>query len=113
MSKQVKVLAVLAAIVFVLGIVGTWVVLRPSQQRLVEIVQDGTVLYTIDLETADDQEIVITSADGKTNTVTIENGEIFISHAECPDQTCVKSGVLYSESLPIVCLPNKLIIRFR
>jgi hypothetical protein len=42
----------------------------------------------------------------------IEDGEICVSSAECPDKTCVKMGKLRSESLPIVCLPNHLIIRF-
>lgn len=113
MTKPVKILMIAAGLVFLLGMIGTFLVLRPSEQQLVEIVQNGTVLYTIDLADAEDQEIVITSADGKTNTVTIENGAIRISHAECPDQTCVKSGVLYSESLPIVCLPNQVIVRYR
>lgn len=112
MSKQVKFLMIAAGAIFVLGIIGSWFVLRPTESRMIEIVQDGTVLYTFDLTTAENQEIIITSAEGSTNTVTIEDGEICISHADCPDLTCVKTGVLYSESLPIVCLPNKLIIRF-
>lgn len=112
MSKQLKILLIVMAVILLAGIIGTYIVLRPAESRTVEIVQDGTVLYTLDLASAEDQEIVITSSEGSTNTVTIENGEICISHAECPDQTCVKTGVLYSESLPIVCLPNKLIVRF-
>lgn len=113
MSKQVKILLTVTAVIFLCGIAGTCYVLRPAESRMAEIVQDGTVLYTFDLATAEDQVIVITSPEGKTNTIRIENAEICISHAECPDQTCVKTGVLYSESLPIVCLPNKLIVRFR
>lgn len=30
--------------------------------------------------------------------------------ADCPDHTCINSGWL--EDLPIVCLPNKLVIEF-
>ncbi len=113
MSKQVKLLMLAAGILFLLGIIGTVLVLRPSESRMAEIVQDGMVLYTIDLADAEDQEITLTSPEGSTNTITIKNGEICISHADCPDQTCVKTGILYSESLPIVCLPNKVIVRFR
>lgn len=103
--------------------VGTWIVTRPSENKIVEIVQDGEVLYTIDLATAQDQTIVVEyrgDADGGnaaqaagSNTIEIQNGEIRVREADCPDQTCVKMGKLYSESLPIICLPHKLIIRFR
>lgn len=113
MTKQLKIVLVLAAVIFLSGIIGTIFVLMPSESSMVEIVQDGKVLYSFDLTATKDQKIFITSSEGKTNTVEIKDGKIFIVHAECPDQTCVKTGVLYSESLPIVCLPNKLIIRFR
>lgn len=39
-----------------------------------------------------------------------ENHEIFMSEADCPDHTCIKTGKLYN--YPIVCLPNKLVIEF-
>ncbi len=113
MTKPIKILLLAAGAVFLLAVVGTFFVLRPAEEQLVEIVQDGEVLYTLDLADAKDQEIVLTTPEGKTNTVTIEDGTIRISHADCPDQTCVKSGVLYSESLPIVCLPHRVIVRFR
>ena len=112
MTKPIKILLLAAGAVFLLAVVGTFFVLRPAKEQLVEIVQDGRVLYTIDLETAQDGEIVITSPEGRTNTVMIENGTIRMSAAQCPDQTCVKQGVLSSESLPIVCLPHRVVIRF-
>lgn len=113
MTKPVKALMFTAALLLLAGILGTVFVLRPAESSTVEIVQDGRVLYTIDLETAQDEEIIITSPEGKTNTVTIGNGTIRISAAQCPDQTCVKQGILSSESLPIVCLPHRVVIRYQ
>lgn len=112
MSKQLKPLIVVTMCIFLTAVIGSIFILKPTEKYIVEIVQNNTVLYSIDLNNTENQEIIITSDDGKTNTVLIENGKICISHAQCPDQTCVKMGVLYSESLPIVCLPNKLIIRY-
>ncbi len=112
MTKKVKIILISIVVVFLFAVIGTYLVLRPSESRIVQIVQDGTVLYTINLDETEDKEITIYSPDGNKNTIHIENGDICISYAECPDQTCVKSGKLYSESLPIVCLPNKLIVRF-
>lgn len=101
---------VLAGIFLVCLILSIWI-LRPSGSRLVEVAQDGTVLYTFDLDSVQDQEIVI-PYQGSSNTILIRDGEIRVSEAECPDQTCVKMGKLYSENLPIVCVPNHLIVRF-
>lgn len=111
--KKVKVMITALILLFIAAVAGTVYVMKPSDSKLVEVVQDGTVIYTFDLSTAEDQTITVESADGSSsNTITISNGQICISDAECPDKTCVKTGVLKSDSIPIVCLPNKLIIRF-
>lgn len=106
-----KLLIGIAAGIFVVSLgISLWI-LRPSDSKVVDIVSDGEILYTIDLAQAENQELVI-SYHGSSNTVKIENGEIWVQEAECPDRTCVKMGKLSSESLPIVCLPNRLIIRY-
>lgn len=87
-------------------------ILRHSDSTVVEVVQDGSVLYQFDLTNAEDQEIRIPAADGGYNLITIKDGSICISEADCPDQTCVKMGKLKSDYLPIVCLPHRLIVRF-
>ena len=46
------------------------------------------------------------------NDITIENSGIFVSDADCPDKTCVKSGKLSNENFPIICMPHRLVIRF-
>ncbi len=112
MNRKSKIVIIVVCVIFLLSLVGTVLVLRPSSGTLVEVVQNNEVLYTIDLSSAKDQNIDI-EYNGSHNIVTIQNGEIFVSSADCNDNTCVKTGVLKSESLPIVCLPNHLIIRFK
>lgn len=110
MSKQ-KVLFGICAIIFLLGIIGSvWLLLAPHGAQ-VNIVQDGTVLYSFDLATAQDQILDI-EYDGRINTVQIENGRIRMLEAECPDKTCVHMGWLNSKAMPIICLPNHLSIEF-
>lgn len=58
----------------------------------------GNVLYTFDLS--------------RSNTIQIQDGKICVQAAECPDQTCVHMGYLSDSGLPIVCLPNRLVIQF-
>ena len=86
--------------------------LRGADARRVEIVQSGNVLYTYDLATAAPQTVRIEAPDGGWNEFTIADGEIRMTAADCPDQTCVHMGPLRAENLPIVCLPHQLVIRF-
>ena len=112
MNRKIKIIISAVSVLFIISIIFSVIILRPSGKRIVEIVQDGEVIYTFDLNTEPDRSIVIESPNGTSNTVTIEKGEIFISSAECPDKTCVNMGKLKSGNLPIVCLPNHLVIRF-
>ena len=45
---------------------------------------------------------------GRKNTVEIKDGRIRMLEGECPDHICVDTGRL--EDVPIVCLPNRLVI---
>lgn len=83
--------------------------LRRPHGTQVNIVQDGTILYTFDLVSVEEQTFEI-EYEGRINTVQIENGRIRMLEAECPDQTCVHMGWLDSGAMPIVCLPNHLSI---
>ncbi len=101
---------VLVGVVLLLGIIGSLLVLRRPDTSLVEIVQDGRVLYQIDLAQAEDQTIEV-EYEGRGNIIEIKAHRIHVLEAECPDKTCVNMGWLNS-SMPIVCLPNRLVIQF-
>ena len=47
---------------------------------------------------------------GGTNTLVIENGEAWISEANCPDKLCMGFGKISRNGEIIVCLPNRLIV---
>ena len=115
MTKGVKVCLAAAVTIFVAAAVAVVFLHRPAESTWVEITQDGKVLYTLDLSTFDDgttQTIRIDSPDGGYNIVEIGEGNtVRISEADCPDKTCIKTGTLRYESVPIVCLPHKLVIK--
>ena len=79
--------------------------LRQDQARFAEITSRGELVKTVDLMI--DQEITV---DGK-NTVTVEDGKIAVTWADCPDHYCMKRGYC-SGGTDIVCLPNRLVISF-
>lgn len=111
MSK-LKFVYIIVAVAVVLGIIFSVRNLKKSDSTMVEIIQNSEVLYTFDLSKTENQEFIIESENGSHNTIIISNGEIWISEADCPDKTCVNMGKLKSENLPIICLPNKLIVRY-
>lgn len=81
---------------------------RGAPARYAQIVSDGRVVKTVDLMI--DQEFTVTSQGGE-NTVTVSDGRIGVTAATCPDQYCVERGMC-SGGVQIVCLPNRLVIRF-
>lgn len=110
--KNMKIWLVLFAVILAVGIIGSVFVLQKPESNIVEIVQDGEVLYRLDLSEHKETETIEIAYEGGKNTILIENGQICMSHADCPDQTCVKMGWLKSASLPIVCLPHHLVIQY-
>lgn len=108
--KKTTILIVLCACLFFVGIAGSLFVWNRPHGAWVEILQDDEVIHRINLSEAEDQLIEI-EYNGRINTVQIENHRIKMSGADCPDHTCINMGWLDS-AVPIVCLPNHLVIRF-
>lgn len=111
MTKGVKItLAVVILIFFGSVAVAAAIILNKPESAKIEILKDNKLLYILDVE-KDTGKYRIPDENGGYNVVEIYGGEVFISEADCPDQTCVKMGKLDS-GLPIVCLPHKLVVRF-
>ncbi|MBO5339763.1 MAG: NusG domain II-containing protein [Oscillospiraceae bacterium] len=77
----------------------------------IEIYQQGALLHTLPLDTP--ARLTIDAPNGGSNTVWVENGAVCVSHASCPDQVCVNQGWVDSGAVPIVCLPNQLVIQIK
>ena len=72
-------------------------------------IRSGNQTMTVDLQKP--QELTFVSEDGGYNIVTIKDGKIAVTEANCPDQYCVRQGFCNSGE-QIVCLPHKLVISF-
>jgi hypothetical protein len=75
------------------------------------IYRDGAQLYAVVLSDITETSFYdIYSDDGSVlNTVEISPDGIRMVEASCPDGLCIRQGYL---KLPIVCLPNRVVIRF-
>jgi len=109
--KRYRILIGICVLVFLLGVAGCVYLLSAPASGQISIVQDGKTLYSIDLASAKNQTLKI-EYDGRINLVQIENGRVRMLDADCPDQLCVRMGWLNARGIPIVCLPNHLLIQF-
>ena len=104
--KQKHWILTFAAIIAVCLLV--WLLPRGGGQTAL-VYQDGTLFYMLDLR--QNRTLTVTGPAGKT-IITVADGEVFVSHADCPDQVCVAHGFLVSGKEPIICLPNRLTIEW-
>lgn len=81
------------------------------ESSIVEILQYGQVIKTIDLAQVSEPYSFEVEDDGGSNTILVEPGRICISEADCPDQICVHQSWLKDSAAPIVCLPHRLVIQ--
>ena len=85
--------------------------INKSKQNTAEIYCGDKLLYSIDLsKVTDPYEIPIENGE-HSNTVLVENNKISMKSANCPDKLCVRQGAISHSILPIVCLPNSIIIK--
>ena len=64
---------------------------------------DGEAIYPLNKDG-------VFSLNGGTNTLVIENGEAWVSEANCPDKICMGMGKISKNGEFIACLPNQVII---
>lgn len=72
------------------------------------IEQDGQTISELHLD--EDTELVLDDGNGGSNTITVKDGMIAVTAANCPDLVCVRTGKKSHTGDVIACLPHKLII---
>lgn len=85
-----------------------WLCRSGEAASTVTVISEGKVLYTLSL--AVDQTLEISTQRG-TNTVTVKNGKVAVTEADCPDGHCIARGFC-DRGAQIVCLPNRLVLQF-
>ena len=110
MNKATK--AILALLVLAVVASGAWIFLGKSgaENPRVVIEVDGEIFADYDMDEVKGI-IPISTENGGENRVWVQEDLVFMDSANCPDQTCVKQGVIKDGTVPIVCLPHKVIVR--
>ena len=90
-----------------------WKLLPGSGGNAVGVYQDGELVKMIYLPHTGETEMLEISGVAGGNTIEVSKDGVRVISAGCPDQVCVAHGFLVSGKEPIICLPNRLVIRFQ
>ena len=85
-----------------------WLMVPAGAARAVEVRSHGKLLYTLPLNV--DTQVTVDTGSGS-NVITVKDGKVAVTQADCPDGYCMDRG--YCDSgVSIVCLPNSLVLTF-
>ena len=106
---KTKLWIALIAVALVLCVVLSVALLLPGEPAATaRIFSGGKLLREVSL--SQEQSFTVASGNG-VNMVSVRDGKIAVTAADCPDHTCMDMGWRNSGT-PIVCLPNGLVIEF-
>ncbi|MBO4217088.1 MAG: NusG domain II-containing protein [Clostridia bacterium] len=100
---KTRVLVLITALLLALSALLSFVISK-SGAEYVEIYEGGALIGEYPL--SEDRTIELGH-----NTVRIENGRVYMYSADCKNRICVNTGAIDSPLYPIVCLPNRVMIR--
>ncbi len=80
-----------------------------SDNLIAVVIRDGQRITEINLNDLQEPQY-IKFEEGIKTTILAEKGQIKFLEADCPDQICVKTGLLTKPADKAVCLPGKTIV---
>ena len=110
-KRDLILIAVIVAVVCGLFLVKNFLYSAPAAVVEVSIINENSekeVLVTFDL--SESIYYVIKTADDGINHLHIQNGEAWISEANCPNHDCVKKGKISQNGEMLVCIPHRLTV---
>ena len=113
-QKGFLIAAIVLVAAVVCGLLVTWLVLagNAKQGSIARVYQDNQLVKEVNLAKLTGEETFrVESADGDYNVIVFSPEGVQCSEANCPDQICVKMGIVDSDLLPITCLPHKVMIQ--
>ncbi len=115
-TKNTRAAALMVTIFLVLVTAACLLYLIMSDGRngscIAEIYQNGRLIRSVPLDRiGEPYTFDVKGENGCVNRIEVRPGSIGIIWADCPDQLCVRQGFADSPTLPVTCLPNRLVIR--
>lgn len=110
MNKKTRNTAVLILLLLLISAVGLLVRYMQGQKTgaYAVITKSGEVLYRLPL--SGERQLTVGDETGGYNHVVLQNGEISVTDADCPNHDCIRQGAIKDPGEVIACLPHDLII---
>ena len=89
---------ILALVLVICGVLSFWLLLPGETADRIEIWSEGELKYTLSLKV--DQTLTVETAGG-TNTVTIRDGAVAVTAADCLDKQKLQFGMISWGSVPV------------
>lgn len=102
---DILLISVLLCLSLIIGLV-VLLTRREGAYVVIEINGKETAKYSLSI----DGEY---SVNGGTNILVVKDGEAYLTYADCPDKTCVKTGKIKHVGESIICLPNRVAITIK
>ena len=83
--------------------------MQKSEQLIAEIYEDGRPVRTVVLSALTKEETITV---GRVTLIAAKTGIRFVN-APCPDQHCVRYGMLTRPGETMACVPEKIVVRLR
>lgn len=108
--KSTRFWVIVIAAVLIISATASIFILRSVESSTARIYQDGKLIDSINLSRVT-QAYTLTVSGAVENTIMVDTGRICVLEATCPDQVCVHQGWISNSIVPVVCLPNALVIQ--
>lgn len=111
-TKASRIMILLLSLIVIGSLLYILIPSEKSSEITASIYQDGKLLRQIPLNTVTaPYTFTVQGPDGCSNEIEVRPGEIGVIAANCPDKLCIGQGFINDSKLPIVCLPNQLVIQ--
>ncbi|MCI6020348.1 MAG: NusG domain II-containing protein [Clostridia bacterium] len=113
-KKTVHDIILVAAVLLVAGSIYMYTVLpgRSTASSSVKVVVrvDGEVYGEYPLNS---NKVIDLSTERGSNKIIINDSNVWMEDADCPDKVCVKTGKIKSPGQTVVCLPHRVVIEIK
>lgn len=79
-----------------------------DSKTCVKIYVDNELIAALPIK--EDCKFDIDGVNGSHNLLIIENGNVYMKEADCPDKICIQTGIVTELTQTIVCLPNRVVV---
>lgn len=110
--KSTKFWIIMIAVLLLVSAVASVFIFRYQiNGGVVAVYHHGEQIKRIHLDTVTTPYNFMVGDDEHYNVISVERGRICVSEASCPDHICMETGWISDGAIPIVCLPNELVIK--